>query len=285
LPTTTASHSASASADLEAAFAAAYARALGQSSQGATREACLRAAALACREVLESRWARTQERDRRLLADGNTKRVHYLSMEFLMGRALGNALAALGLEAEVRRTLAAAGHDLGEVLEREPDAALGNGGLGRLAACFLDSFAELGLPSFGYGLRYRYGMFAQQIQDGRQVETPDDWMRKGTPWDVERPDLRYPVGFGGRVVSEGGRRRWLPAQRVLAVAHDFVVPAMHGEQVSTLRQWQATPEQPIDLAAFARGELDNAARPGITAESLNWGCTPTTAPPSAANCA
>jgi starch phosphorylase len=270
LPTTTASHSASASADLEAAFAAAYARALGQSSLGATREACLRAAALACREVLESRWARTQERDRRLLADGNTKRVHYLSMEFLMGRALGNALAALGLEAEVRRTLAAAGHDLGEVLEREPDAALGNGGLGRLAACFLDSFAELGLPSFGYGLRYRYGMFAQQIQDGRQVETPDDWMRKGTPWDVERPDLRYPVGFGGRVVSEGGRRRWLPAQRVLAVAHDFVVPAMHGEQVSTLRQWQATPEQPIDLAAFARGELDNAARPGITAESLNW---------------
>ena len=257
-------------AGLEAAFAGAYARELGQSSQGATREACLRAAALACREVLESRWARTQERDRRLLADGATRRVHYLSMEFLMGRALGSALAALGLEAEVRRTLAAAGHDLGEVLEREPDAALGNGGLGRLAACFLDSFAELGLPSFGYGLRYRYGMFAQQIQDGRQVETPDDWMRGGTPWDVERPDLRYAVGFGGRVVSEGGRRRWLPAQRVVAVAHDFVVPARHGEQVSTLRQWQATPEQAIDLAAFARGELDAAARPGIAAESLNW---------------
>jgi starch phosphorylase len=268
--TTTASLPPAPAAELEAAFAAAFARELGQSSQGATREACLRAAALACREVLETRWARTQERDRRLLADGTTKRVHYLSMEFLMGRALGNALAALGLEAEVRRTLAAAGHDLGEVLEREPDAALGNGGLGRLAACFLDSFAELGLPSFGYGLRYRYGMFAQQIQDGRQVEAPDDWMRNGTPWDVELPDLRYPVGFGGRVVSEGGRRRWLPAQRVLAVAHDFVVPAMHGEQVSTLRQWQATPEQPIDLAAFARGELDNAARPGVAAESLNW---------------
>jgi starch phosphorylase len=253
-----------------AAFAEAYARELGQSSQGATREACLRAAALACREMLESRWARTQERDRRLLAQGEVRRVHYLSMEFLMGRALGNALSALGLEAEVRRTLAAAGHDLGEVLEREPDAALGNGGLGRLAACFLDSFAELGLPSFGYGLRYRYGMFAQQIQDGRQVETPDDWMRNGTPWDVERPDVRYSVGFGGRVVSEGGRRRWLPAQRVAAVAHDFVVPALHGDQVSTLRQWQASSEQPIDLAAFARGELDAAARPGIAAESLNW---------------
>jgi len=255
---------------LDAAFAAAYARELGQSSQGATREACLRAAALACREILESRWSRTQERDRRLLAEGSSKRVHYLSMEFLMGRALGNALAALGLDAEVRRTLAAAGHDLPEVLEREPDAALGNGGLGRLAACFLDSFAELGLPSFGYGLRYRYGMFAQQIQDGRQVETPDDWMRNGTPWDVERPDLRYAVGFGGRVVTEGGRSRWLPSQRVIAVAHDFVVPALHGEQVSTLRQWQANPEQPIDLVAFARGELDAAARPGVAAESLNW---------------
>src|SRR5205085_11555026 len=127
---------------LNTAFAAAYARELGQSSQGATREACLRGAALACRELLESRWARTQERDRRLLAKGGSRRVHYLSMEFLMGRALGNALAALGLDAEVRRTLAAAGHDFSDVLEREPDAALGNGGLGRLAACFLDSFAE-----------------------------------------------------------------------------------------------------------------------------------------------
>src|SRR4249919_363316 len=259
-----------ASTDLASAFAAAYARELGQSNQGATREACLRAAALACRELLETRWTRTQERDRRLLAQGGQRRVHYLSMEFLMGRALGNALSALGLETEVRRLLATAGHDIGEVLEREPDAALGNGGLGRLAACFLDSFAELGLPSFGYGLRYRYGMFAQQIHDGRQVEAPDDWMREGTPWDLERPDLRYTVGFGGRVVTEGGRRRWLPAQRVIAVAHDFVVPARHGDQVSTLRQWQAQAEQPIDLAAFARGELDGAARPGVAAESLNW---------------
>jgi starch phosphorylase len=255
---------------LAAAFAAAYARELGQSSQGATAEACLRAAALACRELLEARWTTTQERDRRLLAQGGQRRVHYLSMEFLMGRALGNALAALGLEPEVRRLLALAGHELGEVLEREPDAALGNGGLGRLAACFLDSFAELGLPSFGYGLRYRYGMFAQRIQDGRQVEVPDDWMRTGAPWDIERPELRYLVGFGGRVVAQGGRRAWLPAQRVVAVAHDFVVPARAGAQVSTLRQWQASAEQPIDLAAFARGELTAAARPGTEAESLNW---------------
>jgi starch phosphorylase len=261
---------AQAPSDLAAAFAAAYARELEQSSLGASREACLRAAAVACREVLQARWAATQERDRRLLARGEQRRVHYLSMEFLMGRALGNALSALGLQRELQRVLAAAGHDLGEVLEREPDAALGNGGLGRLAACFLDSFAELGLPSFGYGLRYRYGMFAQQIHDGRQVEAPDDWMRDGAPWDHERTELRYAVGFGGRVVAQGARRQWLPAQRVLATAWDFVVPALHGEQVSTLRQWQAQAEQPIDLAAFARGELASAARPGSEAESLNW---------------
>jgi starch phosphorylase len=257
-------------AALPATFASAFARELAQSSQGATPEACLRAASLACRELLEERWARSQERDRRLLAQGGQRRVHYLSMEFLMGRALGNALAALGLEPELRRRLAAAGHELGEVLEREPDAALGNGGLGRLAACFLDSFAELGLPSFGYGLRYRYGMFAQRIQDGRQVEVPDDWMRAGTPWDIERPELRYVVGFGGRVVAQGERRQWLPAQRVLAVAHDFIVPARDGEHVSTLRQWQARAEQPIELGAFARGDLAAAARPGVDAESLNW---------------
>ncbi|MEO8160783.1 MAG: glycogen/starch/alpha-glucan phosphorylase [Arenimonas sp.] len=259
-----------ADAGLVAAFASAYARELGQSSLGATPEACLRAAALACRELLEKRWTASQERDRRLLAAGDQRRVHYLSMEFLMGRALGNALSALGLQGEVQRACAAAGHELGEVLERELDAALGNGGLGRLAACFLDSFAELGLPSFGYGLRYRYGMFAQQIQHGHQVEAPDDWMRDGTPWDIERPELRYAVGFGGRVVTQGGRRQWLPAQRVLATAWDFVVPALHGEQVSTLRQWQAQAEQPIELRAFARGELAGAARPGVEAESLTW---------------
>jgi len=152
--------------DRSAAFANAFARELAQSSHGATREACLQAASVACREALALRWASTQASDRRTVANGAARRVHYLSMEFLMGRALGNALAAMGLERDVQRALDATGQDLGAVLEQENDAALGNGGLGRLAACFLDSFAELGLPSFGYGLRYRYGMFAQRIQDG-----------------------------------------------------------------------------------------------------------------------
>jgi starch phosphorylase len=237
------------------AFAAAFARELGQSSLGATREACLRAAASACRELLAQRWAATQARDRAVVTSGAARRVHYLSMEFLMGRALGNALAALGLDAAVRETLAGLGQELSAVLESEHDAALGNGGLGRLAACFLDSFAELDLPSFGYGLRYRYGMFAQQIHDGRQVEAPDDWMRFGNAWDVPRPELHYTVGFRGRVVNEAGVRRWLPAERVLAEAFDFIVPSHHGEHVSTLRQWQASAEQPIDFAAFSRGDI------------------------------
>jgi starch phosphorylase len=191
-------------------------------------------------------------------------------MEFLMGRALGNALAALGLEPAVREELAPFGIALPDLLERERDAALGNGGLGRLAACFLDSFAELGLPAFGYGLRYRYGMFAQRIQDGRQVEVPDDWQRGGDPWDVARPELTYAVGFGGRVVVEGGVRRWLPAEQLRATAHDFIVPAHHGHRVATLRLWEAAAAEPIDLAAFARGEHAQAGAHRLAAESLHW---------------
>ena len=268
--TAPASSPASAAAAAANAFAASFARELAQSSQGTTPEACLRAASVACRQVLAERWAQCQADDSRRVASGSTRRVHYLSMEFLMGRALGNALAAMGLQDKMQRALGAGGLQLSDVLERENDAALGNGGLGRLAACFLDSFAELGLPSFGYGLRYRYGMFAQRIQDGRQVEEPDDWMRDGNDWDLPRPDLSYVVGFGGRVVMEGGLRRWHPAERLLAQAFDFIVPAHDSERVSTLRQWQASAEQAIDLEAFSRGEHAQAARHRVQADALNW---------------
>ena len=260
----------SAQSDLTRAFADALAQELAQSSLGPTRDACLRAAEVACRQLLERRWVATQARDRRLLDAGQLRRVHYLSMEFLMGRALGNALAALGLDTTLREALLALGRDPASVLDLEHDAALGNGGLGRLAACFLDSFAELGLPSFGYGLRYRYGMFAQAVQDGRQVESPDDWMRGGNPWDVPRPDIAFKVGFGGRVVDEAGSRRWIPAERLRAAAFDFIVPAHHGESVSTLRQWEASAEQPLDFAAFSHGDLQQAARHQVAADSLNW---------------
>lgn len=260
--------------DLLPAFRAALARVGGEREAAPAARAALRAAAGLCRDTLAARWARTQAEDARRRP--GERRVHYLSMEFLMGRALRNALAALRLEPELQRELESRGLQLGDVLESEPDAALGNGGLGRLAACFLDSFAELGLPAFGYGLRYRYGMFAQGTEDGRQTERPDDWLRDGALWDIERHDIEYVVGFGGSVVSNGivsdgiGGRRWQPAERVIARAFDFVVPAHHGERVSTLRQWQASAEAPIDFAAFCRGDHAGAARHMIAADALNW---------------
>lgn len=249
-------------------FRAAFRRQLAQRSDAPGPDAALRAAAVACRTLLEDRWIDTQARDAKRGADA--RRVHYLSMEFLMGRALNNALAALGLADEVQSALGE-GLSLGEVLEREPDAALGNGGLGRLAACFLDSFAELGVPSFGYGLRYEHGMFAQGIQDGRQVERPDEWLVHGQPWELARHELRYPVGFGGVVCVEAdGVHRWKPAETVMAQAFDFIVPGHRTPRVSTLRQWQAQPAAPIDYAAFCRGDHAQAGAGLQRAQVLNW---------------
>ncbi len=249
------------------AFHAIVARELAQRVDAGTPEALLWAAAHASRSLLAERWVKTQAADR---ADKTQRRVHYLSMEFLMGRALGNAVAALGLDDALREAAAKAGTPLPDVLEREADAALGNGGLGRLAACFLDSFATLGLPSFGYGVRYQYGMFAQSIAGGRQVEGPDDWLKRGNPWEIHRPELRWFVGFGGRVQADGTGRRWVPAERVIATAYDFIVPGHGTERVSTLRQWHAASENPIDFAAFCRGEHLASGRERLAADMLNW---------------
>ncbi|MFZ5549173.1 MAG: glycogen/starch/alpha-glucan phosphorylase [Pseudomonadota bacterium] len=270
-PSRAAASAAGDTAALRAAFRAAFDRELGLSTLGATPAAAMRAAAAACRDLLAQRWARTQAEDAGPDGQRVSRRVHYLSMEFLMGRALGNAVAALGLDAELREALAAHGHDLPAVLEREPDAALGNGGLGRLAACFLDAFAEQGLPAFGYGLRYRYGMFAQGIDGGRQVERPDDWMKHGEPWELPRPELRYPVGFGGHVVIGADRRHhWRPAEHLVAHAYDFIVPAHHSERVATLRQWHAAAADPIDFSAFCHGDYAAASRHQVAADALNW---------------
>ncbi len=241
--------------------------AMSQRTDQATASACLYAAALSARVELETRWAATQVADANR---GTARRVHYLSMEFLMGRALGNAVAALGCRDALELAIAGQGQTLGEVLEQEPDAALGNGGLGRLAACFLDSFAATGLPSFGYGLRYQHGMFAQRIQDGMQQETPDPWLDHGTPWEVVRPEVRFPVGFGGTVTGAGGVRRWSPVEHVHATAHDFIVPGAGTTHVSTLRQWHATAVVSIDYAAFCRGDYAGAARHRVMVDALNW---------------
>ncbi|MGL4232902.1 MAG: glycogen/starch/alpha-glucan phosphorylase [Casimicrobium sp.] len=223
----------------------------------------LNALAYACRATLDARWAKTQAEDAKRGPDA-PRRVHYLSMEFLMGRALTNALAALQVSDEARAEAAL-------VADREPDAALGNGGLGRLAACFLDSFAELELPSFGYGLRYRHGMFAQRIEGGRQTEVPDQWLKNGNAWEQMRPELQYSIGFGGSVeMASGLARRWVPASTVHARAYDFIVPGHATERVSTLRQWHAEASRPIDYAAFSRGDHFAAGAHVLAADSLNW---------------
>jgi glycogen phosphorylase len=226
----------------------------------------MRAAAHASRAELAQRMNRSLREDRRREA----KRVHYLSMEFLMGRALGNAMAALGQDRDFEAAARAHGKEPRDILEREPDAALGNGGLGRLAACFLDSLATLGVPSFGYGLRYRYGMFAQRIHDGQQVEEPDDWLRNGNPWELERPEIRYPIGFGGSVAADGPGRRWLPSEHLFADAFDFIVPGHATERVAVLRQWQASPTRPIDFTAFSRGDFAAAGGAKLAADAINW---------------
>ena len=228
----------------------------------------LRIAAAMCRDQLIKRWDKTQAQDGE--NSGLVRRVHYLSMEFLMGRALGNALAALGMAEPLQKIFQSENKHLSDVLESENDAALGNGGLGRLAACFLDSLAELGVPSFGYGLRYQYGMFAQRIEDGRQVEVPDDWMRNGNPWEVPRPELQYFIGFGGDVQVKDGVLTWVPAERLIANAYDFIVPAHQSERVSTLRQWHASSEMPIDFKTFCEGDYLAAARYKVEADAINW---------------
>lgn len=243
----------------------------GRAPDQTSLEVWMRTTAHACRAELAQRLNHTMRTDRQRGA----KRVHYLSMEFLMGRALTNALAALELDGNFREAAERAGVDPGEVLEREPDAALGNGGLGRLAACFLDSLATLGVPSFGYGLRYAYGMFDQRIRGGQQLEEPCDWLRDGNPWELHRPELRFGVGFGGSVETytddEGvERRRWRPAETVRATAYDFIVPGHGTERVAVLRQWQASPDQPIDFAAFSRGDYQAAGAAKLAAETLNW---------------
>src|SRR5690349_1660034 len=202
------------------------------------------------RDRLVDRWMETTRRQ----YQQDAKRVYYLSMEFLIGRALTNSLLAVDIADEARAAIHQLGLDLEELRDLEPDAALGNGGLGRLAACFLDSMATLGLPGFGYGIRYDYGMFAQSLQDGYQVELPDAWLIGGNPWEFPRPEVLYTIRFGGRVdVTEtnGDRRaKWVDTADVQAMAYDTLVPGYGTSAVNTLRLWSATATEEIDLTLF-----------------------------------
>ena len=258
---------------------------VGVEPAGASPAELMLAVSQVARHRLSQRWVETQAAQRAAKA----RRVYYLSMEFLMGRTLSNALAALELRGEAAEALNAHAQRLEDVADHEPDAALGNGGLGRLAACFLDSMATLGLPSFGYGIRYEYGMFAQEIKQGCQIEHPDPWLENGTPWEFQRPAITYPVRFGGwvehdqsghRVEGSEARAVWRPAGEVEAKAYDMVVPGHGTRKVSTLRLWRAAAPAHIDLNAFNTGDYARAASVKNEFENISWVLYPNDSTPA-----
>jgi starch phosphorylase len=245
----------------------------------ASPTAMMHAVAQLAREGLSQRWVAGDSADR----SARARRVNYLSMEFLMGRSLTNALDALGLHDSMAAVARQRAVELEDLASHEPDAALGNGGLGRLAACFLDSLATLGIPSFGYGIRYEFGMFAQSIQAGRQVEHPDAWLADGTPWEFPRPEIAYRVMFGGWVepsATPGGAPVWRPAGEVLAKAYDMVVPGHGTPRVATLRLWKAAAPAQIDLHAFNSGDYARAAEFKNQFENISWVLYPNDSTPA-----
>ncbi|VDC12582.1 Maltodextrin phosphorylase [Klebsiella pneumoniae] len=192
--------------------------------------------------------------DNRAQLSQEVRQVYYLSMEFLIGRTLSNALLSLGIYDDVSSALAEMGLDLEELIDEENDPGLGNGGLGRLAACFLDSLAALGLPGRGYGIRYDYGMFKQNIVDGRQKESPDYWLEYGNPWEFERHNTRYKVRFGGRIQQEGKKTRWIETEEIIAEAYDQIIPGFDTDATNTLRLWSAQASSEINLGKFNQGD-------------------------------
>ena len=227
------------------------------------RDWCV-ALSLAVRDRVVDHWMESTRRT----YDRDSKRVYYLSMEFLIGRLLADTIANLGLTEACETALSELGVDFDQIAREEPDAALGNGGLGRLAACFLDSASTLGIPTYGYGLRYEHGLFKQSIDQGWQVEQPEDWLIQGHPWEFERPEVLFPVGFYGSVDEDAGQCAWRPGETVMAAAYDTPVAGWRGRHVNTLRLWAAKPANLFDLASFNRGDYLNAAAQQIRAETI-----------------
>jgi glycogen phosphorylase len=244
---------------------------LGRDRFSTTRWNMYEALALTIRDHLIDRWINTQQQY--YLQDA--KRVYYLSMEFLIGRALGNAILNLDLGKEVKDALVELGYRFEDIEDEEPDAGLGNGGLGRLAACFLDSMATLNLPAYGYGLRYEHGIFHQLIKDGYQIEEPDNWLRGGNPWEICHAEQAMPVGFGGHVeeyidpVTKRLVVKWFPAEEVIAVPYDTPVPGYQTRTVNTLRLWAArASNNEFDLNLFNEGAYVEAIEQRALAENL-----------------
>jgi starch phosphorylase len=238
---------------------------LGKDAANASRYDWRMALSHALRDRIVGPWFNST---RRTWATGH-KRVYYLSMEFLIGRILEDAAVNLGLYDEAAEVMAGFGQDLRALIEDEPDAALGNGGLGRLAACFMESMATLGCPAYGYGIRYEHGLFRQRFEGGRQVETPEDWLTQSHPWEFARPESAYTIPFKGEVVQRDGRDVWVPGESVIAEAFDTPVIGWQGKWANTLRLWGAKPTTLFDLERFNRGDHAAAAEPEALARTLS----------------
>src|SRR5664280_256725 len=228
------------------------------------------AAAYATRDRLFDRWNKTQQTYYRK----DQRRVYYLSMEFLLGRLFEESLSNLGIRDKMEACLSDLGLDSATLAEAEYDAGLGNGGLGRLAACLLDSMATVGLPGMGYGIRYEYGIFEQQIVEGRQVERADNWLRYGNPWEVARPEQRYLVRLGGRVLEEldhVGRNtfHWVDTEDVWAMAYDILVPGYGNDVVNTLRLWSARATRGFQFSYFNDGDYIKAVEAKDATENIS----------------
>ena len=242
---------------------------LAKSGDRATERDCYKALALAVRDRIVDRWMATQDAYRA----AKVRRVYYLSLEFLIGRLLGNNVINLRMEEQCRKAMDSIGLDWNRLRDYEMDAGLGNGGLGRLAACFLDSLATLNLPATGYGLRYDYGIFRQRIVGGEQKEEPDNWLKYGYPWEIQRPEYTCLVSFGGHVEHYKGRTGrdewvWVPAQQVQAVPYDLPVVGYKGTTVGTLRLWSAQATNEFSLEEFNRGSYVDAVQSKVLAENL-----------------
>ena len=246
-----------------------YNRTLGRDKQHCTSHYLYEALAYTVRDRLMERWKET----RYAYEEKGARRTCYLSLEFLMGRSLSNAMLNLGINDAVTRVLYDYGIELEEVEDAEHDAGLGNGGLGRLVACFLDSCATLQLPVLGYGLRYEYGMFRQELDNGHQIEEPDHWLRDGNPWELERPEHTQRIHFGGRTefyMDENGamRKRWVDTHDVLAVPYDIPVPGFRNDTVNSLRLWKSTATDEFDLDEFNAGDYAEAVQSKNDAEHI-----------------
>ncbi|MCA0306176.1 MAG: glycogen/starch/alpha-glucan phosphorylase, partial [Actinobacteria bacterium] len=220
------------------------------------------------RHYLMARWLETLRHNRQSKA----KYVGYLSAEYLLGRQLGNALMATDLNDVAEKALASCGLDLATLRAQEVEPGLGNGGLGRLAACFIDSLATMSVPCIGYGIRYEYGIFRQTFVDGRQVEQPDTWLALGAPWEFPHPEAAVEVDFGGytETYDDNGteRTRWVPAWNVLGIPYNYMVPGYQNGRVNTLRLWSAQATKAFDLSIFNAGDYAEAVRAQTFAENI-----------------